>query len=248
MRVVLTSMFALLLVLLIAPALDAESESSEPEPLVINHADPPLPSVLATPTLIDSMTLHWELTDAQMKVQFVTTELDTDNYPCNHRTGILIPDRLGLRFVEVGMEDHDPNYWLVAASSNHKPYVWAIAERSCGDSSTALEVLMSKDHGRSWRHVVTLRKPYYLMMFHEFRMSGDGKGSVSLIWDEPSLQPEFEAGLYTYRTSDWGETWDGPYLEPYVVTPAKKVQGGYHPDDDEHWRSEMKKLVKPGIR
>jgi hypothetical protein len=138
------------------------------------------------------------------------------------RPVILRRDGKQWKVVDAGPEGFLQCYaWVHVAQSLERPEIWALADWAIEDPGWELEVIHSGDGGKSWQHIGTIPKPYYLSEFVYFRMGPDGKGTVVYKCDPVGGG----AGFHRYRTADGGRTWSKSGYEPDLLEAAESCEG-----------------------
>lgn len=101
--------------------------------------------------------------------------------------------------------------WDVAYRSLDGKRMWAIAEWHVEGPGETLEIVSSKDAGKTWRHIASIPKPSYMAGLHSFSMDDQGSGAVTIYLEAEAGYRD--AGYYRSYTKDWGKTWTPPRLE-----------------------------------
>lgn len=119
--------------------------------------------------------------------------------------------------------------WVHVA--RYKSNVWGIVDTDVEGRGWTLEIVFSRDGGRSWRHVSSLKKPYFTAEFNAFRMGPKGRGSLTIYLDDS--EGTQKRGYYVYSTWDWGQRWTSAhYSRDLLSSPDLRFeQEGYadHP-------------------
>lgn len=126
--------------------------------------------------------------------------------------------------------------------ARHESKVWGIVDIDVEGRGWTLEIVFSRDGGRSWRHVSSLKKPYFSAEFNSFRMGPKGRGSLTIYLDE-SGDRLHKRGYYVYSTSDWGQRWTRVhYSSDLLTSPDHRFeQDG---DADRPMKEVMQELAK----
>ena len=122
--------------------------------------------------------------------------------------------------------------WTGVFSGPRPGDVWAVLDQG-DDSAEGVHVnrtdevtlVRSADGGRTFQ-VATLRKPCHKAAFNDLVMSRDGHGRVTLSLGEDC--GKFKMGLYHYRTTDGGKSFQRPQFEADNTKPAEEV-----PDEEQ---------------
>ena len=125
--------------------------------------------------------------------------------------------------------------WKYAGTTRDGPTLWAVLDNDQESLGWELWLLRSVDGGRTWR-MGAAPKVSYWAGFEELRMNEKGVGRVTIALDEdyPGGTPDtWRAGLYHYRTEDFGATWSAPEHEANTLIPAVPaarpvVDAGWH--------------------
>jgi hypothetical protein len=130
--------------------------------------------------------------------------------------------------------------WVHVA--RHESKVWGIADADVEGRGWTLEVVFSRDGGRSWRHVGSLKKPYFTAEFNSFRMGPKGRGSLTIYLDD-SADRSHKRGYYVYSTRDWGQRWTGArYSTDLLSSPDYRFE--QEGDADRPIKEVMRELAK----
>lgn len=102
------------------------------------------------------------------------------------------------------------NVWVFAGRAGDRQEVWGVAELQSEGRGPDLELLSSRDGGRTWRHV-TVNKVSRFATFDSFHMTSRGAGALMIQLTEDDARTEgnssLKAGYYTYDTRDGGRRW-----------------------------------------
>ena len=121
--------------------------------------------------------------------------------------------------------------WHGVFSGPRPADVWGVLDQASddqgGDDDKADDVTLvrSTDAGHTFQ-VAALRKPCPKAAFADLVMARNGHGRVTLSLAEDCGR--FKMGLYHYRTTDGGRTFQRPQFEPDQTHPAEDV-----PDDEQ---------------
>jgi hypothetical protein len=133
---------------------------------------------------------------------------------------ILIGTLEGWEVKRLGLE-HDG--WVYAATTADRQRAWAIADTVDESAGPELEIFMSDDGGRRWRHRSTVTKPHYTSVFEALRLGPGGVGVLALrLWHPVD---NLVAGRYLYRTADGSLSWGAPQFESEITVPAWQPRG-----------------------
>lgn len=97
--------------------------------------------------------------------------------------------------------------------------IWAVLDCIVEDRGWDLYLIRSKDGGTTWDLAAVIHKIHYTQGLSRFTMTADGHGTLSL-----SDGCE-DTGLYIFRTTDGGNTWQPPVLIPDDMQPADPLAG-----------------------
>lgn len=103
--------------------------------------------------------------------------------------------------------------WWAVYESGDGSRIWAIAQWTREDPGDALEIVLSEDAGRTWRHVATVEKPWYLAELQSMSMDASGHGAIVMYIGADSAGSEQSMGYWRSYTQDWGKSWTKPKLE-----------------------------------
>lgn len=119
------------------------------------------------------------------------------------------------------------NAWVFVGRASDRPEVWGITELQSEGRGPALELLSSRDGGRTWQHV-TVNKVSSFATFDSFYMTSRGAGALTIQLTQDDAQSEGNAslkpGYYTYSTRDGGRSWTkrpsfSPSKPPALAVP-----------------------------
>jgi hypothetical protein len=120
--------------------------------------------------------------------------------------------------------------------------VWGIVDIDVEGRGWTLEVVFSRDGGRSWRHVGSLKKPHFTAEFHSFRIGPGGRGSLTIHLGDGGDRSH-KRGYYVYSTRDWGQSWTrARYSSDLLSSPDQLF--GQEGDADRPIKELMQELAK----
>lgn len=120
--------------------------------------------------------------------------------------------------------------WRSVLSGPHAGEAWGLLDQADEDQSgdnLAEEVTFvhSTDSGKTFQ-VATLHKPCKKAAFADLVMAKNGRGRITLSLTEDC--GKLKSGLYHYRTTDGGKTFQRPQFEADATTPGEEV-----PEDEQ---------------
>jgi hypothetical protein len=106
--------------------------------------------------------------------------------------------------------DLEQTGWVFAGRAKERPEVWGVTEIDVEGRGPDLNLLSSRDGGRTWRHY-TLHKVSRFAEFVSLRMTAAGAGALTVQLSAEDAQnegtPSVKAGFYTHTTRNGGRTW-----------------------------------------
>lgn len=146
----------------------------------------------------------------------ILNQLEVENYPeCSNPflPVIFVFEKNEWRTIYFSADNFFNNKWRFVGKAKTGKDIWALTEYEMTGYGPNLEIIHSKDDGRTWKHIGTLEKISYLAGLHSFTMQND-KGQLTIEWSSGG-EPN-QKGFYTYTTADKGKTWSKP---KYSKTP-----------------------------
>jgi hypothetical protein len=141
------------------------------------------------------------------------------------RPGLLVRRDGAWKVLSFDGETFAQNGWCGVRAASDGRQISAVTDCRVESPGWELQFVLSQDCGRTFRHIGTLKKPCYMAGVSSFAMDERGNGEVSLELDEdygPSTPPLFPAGIYSYKTRDFGAHWEGPRFSKMPAVPVHR--------------------------
>lgn len=178
----------------------------------------------------------FERRDSEPAIIFSRTGSNLEHHPT-----IFIRLEDSWRLFDLGDECYfQQTNWVHVA--RHKSNVWGIVDTDVEGRGWTLEIVFSRNGGKSWRHVSSLKKPYFAAEFNSFRMGPKGKGSLTIYLDDSDGWLH-KRGYYVYSTWDWGQRWTrAHYSSDLLSSPDHRFE--HEGDAERSIKEVMQELVK----
>lgn len=149
-------------------------------------------------------------------------------YDSNFSPAILVDDGEG--WETILDSSYEGRHWVYASRSTDWKRIWAIWDNFVQGPGPELTVIRSDDGGRTWQHVINIRKPYWYSRLSDATFDMNGHATLTInVFDTGAMgaSPPMAVRCIT-RTTDDGKTWSNYEFEWDVVRDGGMIRG--YPD------------------